>query len=186
VLIAALSALVLQVAPAQYDAAFSCDCRPQTTKTSGILTTRTKADGDFDFDYPNAGTVSLGLALRAGRRIVAESPALQPSSKWQSSAEVPIEGQTLVVPVGVWVSRLDNGVATIEAHGELNDAPVRLQMGTVPVSIKLDFVARVKLGPATDDPPSLTSLVETIVNHYQPGGNGRAFEATVKCNLTAK
>jgi hypothetical protein len=186
VLIAALGALVLQVAPAQYDATFSCDCKPQAIETSGILTTRAKGEGDFDFDYPNSGTVTLGTALRAGRQLVADSPGLQPSSKWQSSVQVPVEDQTFIVPVRVSVSTVENGVATIEAHGELNDTPMRLQIGTVQMSIKVDLVERVKQGPSAGDPPSLTSLVENIADHFQPGGNRQAFDATVKCVLNAK
>lgn len=185
-LIAALSALVLQVAPGQYDATFSCDCKPQAIETSGTLTTRAKSDGDFDFDYPNTGSATLGLALRAGRQFIADSPGLQPSSKWQSSVQVAVEGQTFVVPVRVSVSRTENGVTTIEAQGELNDTPMRLQIGTVQMSIKVDLVERVKQGPSPGDPPSLASLVENIVDHFQPGGNRQAFDAAVKCALNAK
>jgi hypothetical protein len=186
VLIAALSALVLQVAPAQYDATFSCDCKPQSMATSGVLTTRAKSDGDFAFDYANTGSASLGLALRAGRQAIADSPGLQPSSKWQSSFPVLVEDQTFVVPVRVSVSRVENGVATIEAQGELNDTPMRLQIGTVQMSIKVDLVERIKQGSSAGDPPSLTSLVENIADHFQPGGNRQAFDATVKCVLNAK
>lgn len=185
-LVAALSALVLQVAPATYEARFSCDCRPQSAETSGTLTTTAKSDGDFDVDYPKDGTVHLGSALRAGRRIISDSSGLQSSSKWQSSVDVHIQDQTFIVPVSVSVVSEDNGIATVEARGELNDATVRLQFGTVLVSIEYDIVEHVKVGSSAGDAPVLTSLVETINEHYPRGPYGQPVDATVKCTLTAK
>ncbi len=185
-LIAALSALVLQVAPAQYDATFYCECKPQTLQTSGVFTTTAKSDGDFDADYAPAGGNTLGFALRAGRHVIADSPGLEVTSKWQSTANVLIVDQSVTVPVGASVVSVANGIATVEVHGELDNANVHLAMGTVPVSITLDFVEHVKLGKSADEQPSLTSLVETMVAHYPNGNYGRPWDSTVKCGLTAK
>ena len=168
--IIALSALVLQVAPAQYDASYSCDCVPYSAQTSGILTTRATGSSDFDYDYPNTGMPSLGVALRSARRLVADSPGLELASKWQSSADVLIEGQIIVVPLNVAVVRVENGIATIEAHGTLSGVQVRVNVGTVSVSSKVDLVERVTLGSSASDQPSLTSLVENIADDYEPGG----------------
>ena len=184
-LIAAISALVLQVAPAQYDATFYCECKPQTLQTSGILTTSTRS-GDFAVDYAPAGVNTLEYALRAGRHVIADSPGLQATSKWQSTANVLIVDQSVTVPVGATVVSVADGIATVEVHGELDNTNVHLAMGTVPVSITLDFVEHVKLGKSTDEQPSLTSLVETMVAHYPTGNYGRPWDSTVKCGLTAK
>jgi len=183
-LIAALSALVLQVAPAHYDAKFSCDCQPNSTDTSGTLTTRAKTGGDFDFDYPKAGVEHLDLALRAGRQIIADSPGLQASNKWHSSVNEFIQDQTFAVPVDVFIVGVEDGVATIEARGEL-EVSVQTRLGTIPVSSNFDLIEHIKLGQTADELPSLTSLVETVVNHYQRGPNGLPFEATYKCELAA-
>jgi hypothetical protein len=184
-LIAALSALVLHVAPAQYDATFYCECKPQTQQTSGILTTRARSGGDFDVDYSPVGVNTLEYALRAGRQIVTDSPGLQASSKWQSTVNVLIVDQAVSVPVGASVVAVANGIATIEVHGQLNSTPVHLTVGTIPVSITVDFVVHVKLGQSADDQPSLTSLTETMIAHYDNYG-GRPYDATVKAALTAK
>jgi len=183
-LIAALSALVLQVAPAQYDATFYCECKPQTLHTSGILTTKARGS-DFDVDYASAGVGTLEYALRAARQVVTDSPGLQPSSKWQSTVNVLIVDQAVSVPVGASVVAIANGVATIEVHGQLNSTPVHLQAGTIPVSITLDFVEHVTLGKSADEQPSLTSLTENMTAHYDNFG-GRPYDATVKAELTAK
>jgi hypothetical protein len=185
-LVAALSALVLQVAPAQYSATFSCDCRPHSAETSGTLTANPKPNDDFDVDYPKAGTQHLDSALRAGRRVIMDSSGLQLSSKWQSSVNVPIEDQTFIVPVSAYVISVDNGVVTVEARGELNDASVRLTFGVVTVSIGFDIVEHIKLGSSAGDAPVLTSLVETINDHYPRGAYGQPVDATVKCTLVAK
>jgi hypothetical protein len=181
-----LSALVLQVAPGRYDAAFSCDCKPQATQSAGTLTTVPRTGGDFDLDYPNAGSATLGLALRGGRKVVTDAPGLQPGNKWQSSVDVLVEDKTFTVPVAASITGVDKGVATIEVHGELDDQPMTLQMGTIPMSITLSFVERVKLGQSADDSPVLLSLAETMVDHFTRDFNGRPWDATVKAALTAK
>ena len=181
-----MSALVLQVAPATYDVRYSCDCRPHSAETSGTLTATLKPDGDFDVDYPNAGTDHLGFALRAARRVITDSSGLQPSSKWRSSVDVLIQDQTVVVPVSASVVSLDNGIATIEARGNVRDASVLLNYGTIPVSIELDLVEHVKVGRSAEDAPSLTSLVETVNNHFARGVYGLPVDSSVKCELTAK
>jgi hypothetical protein len=183
-LIAALSALVLLVAPAQYNATFYCECKPQTLQTSGILTTRARGS-DFDVDYASAGVGTLEFGLRAGRQVVADSPGLQPSAKWQSTVNVLIVDQAVSVPVGASIVSVANGVATIEVHGQLNSTPVHLAVGTIPVSITLDFVEHVTLGKSADEQPSLTSFTETMIAHYDNYG-GRSYDATVKAELTAK
>jgi hypothetical protein len=185
-LVAALSALVLQVAPATYDAKFSCDCRPFSGQTSGILTTTAKSDGDFNVDYTPSGINHLTFALRAGRRIIADSPGLQPSSKWQSSVDVLIEDQTFVVLVSASVVSINDGIATVEAQGRLDNANIRLQQGTVPFSTEFDIVEHIKLGQSAGDAPALTSLVETINDHFPRLVSGQVLDATVKCELTAK
>ncbi len=185
-MIAALSALVLQVAPAQYDVKFSCDCRPQATQSSGTLTTAAKAGGDFDVDYANAGAATLGLALRGGRQTVADAPGLQAGNKWQSSVGVLVQDQTFPVQVAALLTGVDGGVATIEVHGELDNVPMRLAFGTVPMTITLSFVEHVKLGQLADDSPVLVSLDETIVDHFQRDVYGQPFDSTVKAKLTAK
>jgi hypothetical protein len=185
-LVAALSALVLQVAPATYDAKFSCDCRPYSAQTSGILTTTAKSDGDFNVDYAPSGINQLTFALRAGRRIIADSSGLQLSSKWQSSVDVLIEDQTFVVLVSASVVSTNDGIATIEGQGRLDNANIRLQQGTVPVSTEFDIVEHIKLGQSAGDAPALTSLAETINDHFPRLVNGQVLDATVKCELTAK
>jgi hypothetical protein len=182
-LIAALSALVLQVAPAQYDATFYCECKPQTLHTSGTLTTRARGS-DFDVDYASAGIGTLEYALRAGRQVVTDSPGLQSSNKWQSTVNVIVD-QAVSVPVGASVVAVANGVATIEVHGQLNSTPVHLTVGTIPVSITVDYVEHVTLGKSADEQPSLMSLTETMIAHYDNYG-GRPYDATVKAELTAK
>src|SRR5271165_319000 len=185
-LIAALSALVLQVAPAQYDVTYSCDCRPQATQSSGTLTTLPKTGGDFDVDYANAGVATLGYALRGGQRTVADAPGLQAGNKWQSSVDVLVQDQTFPVPVAASLTGVDQGVATIEVHGELDNVPMRLGFGTVPMTITLSFVEHVKLGQTADTSPMLVALAETIVDHFERDVYGRPFDSTVKAELTAK
>ncbi|HME82736.1 MAG TPA: hypothetical protein VKF82_11785 [Candidatus Eremiobacteraceae bacterium] len=176
----------MQVAPAQYDASFSCDCKPQALQSSGTLATRPKTGVDFDFDYPNSGTATLGLALRGGQQVVADAPGLQPGSKWRSSVSVLVEDQTFAVPVSASVTSVASGVASIEVQGELDDQPMRLQMGTIPMSITLSLVEHVKLGQSAGDSLVLISLAESMVDHFARDFNGRPWDATVKAALTAK
>lgn len=185
-LVAMLAALVLQVAPAQYDATFSCDCRPYSTQSAGMLKTNANSSGDFDVDYPKDGAKHLSYALRAARQVIKDSPGLQPSAKWQSNIAMLIEDQTLAVPVSVFVVQVENGIATIEARGQLSGVSVRLQAGTIPLSSDFDLIETVKLPQSADDQPSLVSVVESVNDHYQLGANGRTFDTSIKCQLTVR
>lgn len=183
-MLALTSALVLLLAPAQYDASFSCDCRSLSAQTSGILGAD-DSGGQISVDYPKAGGPHLATALRNASRIVDASPGLALSSTWQTSVDVLIEGQIIAVPTDVAVTRVAGDRVTIAARGH-SDATVSLQIGNLPASIDVNLVEVVKDGTASGAPVILASIADVIVVHFAARGANAPWDATYKLTLVAK